>query len=100
MLDDRNCHCISANNPTKELGQALKKGHRELGRAVTDAKGGDAHEWLARYLIGTAEAVAPRLLEMATEAEAGIDAVEDAANVKRMFRAYETPPVEVIPARW
>ncbi|MGH8532687.1 MAG: hypothetical protein ACREV1_08170 [Gammaproteobacteria bacterium] len=60
-----------------------------VGRAVTDANGGDAkvREWLARYLIGIAEAVAPRLFEMAIEAEAGIDPVEEAASEKRMFTA-------------
>lgn len=74
---------------TMLAGCSLEDWQAIVGRAVTDAKGGDAkaREWLARYLIGTPEAVAPRLFEMAIEAEAGIDPVEEGASEKRMFAA-------------
>lgn len=49
-------------------------------RAVEDAK---AREWLARYLVGTPETVAPRLFDMTSRPEP----VENATSERRRFNA-------------
>src|ERR1019366_3632258 len=56
-----------------------------VNRAARDAAAGDAkaREWIARYVIGSPDYQAPRPFDVAVEDEAGIDAVANAAFLRK-----------------
>ena len=63
----------------------MEKWAKIVERAVCDAATGDAkaREWIARYVIGSPDFQAPRPFDVAVEDEAGVDAVANAAFIRK-----------------